>query len=379
MLVRSLLSLVVIFACWFGIFSSQTFAATIGIHGIQSQESIKDLTRWESLQDGKKIDIIGLIFDTYTTKESEYLHKVVEILGTDRIYHISISPYGYTAEQVAQGMYDEAYDRFFTDVKKLGIKVVFRTMHEMNGGRYSRASHPEAFKQARIWVYEKARVGHGLQSDTLLFSLSFNSQDLPTTDPIPTQQSSYSYCSAWRIKVKGRCPRMEDYFPGSQYVDLIGVTLYNWGRSRADYWSQWKSASYLVREANLFNRLSQRNKPIIIDELGSTAINFSGKWTAERARHSFLTNDQDKTRWLQEWKQIIQEYPQLVGIVYFNVDQTNGATKSVLGQADWSLILSLHKPDYAEGKAFLLDYGDDALRKLFTIKYRPKRRDQITQ
>ncbi len=66
-----------------------------------------------------------------------------------------------------------------------------------------------------------------IQSDRLLFSLSFNSQDLPTLESRPTQSSHYEYCSQRKIDNVERCPRMEDYYPGHQYVDLIGVTLYN--------------------------------------------------------------------------------------------------------------------------------------------------------
>ena len=84
----------------------------------------------------------------------------------------------------------------------MDIKVVFRTMHEMNGGWYSRASKPEEFKKARKYIHTMARKDFNLQSDKLLFSLSFNSQDLPTTEAIPTQKSYYEYCSQRRIDNK---------------------------------------------------------------------------------------------------------------------------------------------------------------------------------
>lgn len=360
-----------IFCLWFFSWSS---AVTIGIHGLQFQDDIKDVTRWESLQDGKKIDIIWLIFDHYTDAESVYLHKVVETLGTGRVYHISLSPYGYTAAQVANGMYDVEYTRFFADIKKLGITVVFRTMHEMNGGRYSRSSKPDDFKKARKYIHTMARKDFDLQSDRLLFSLSFNSQDLPTTEAIPTQQSHYEYCSQRRIDNRWRCPRMEDYYPWSSYVDLVGVTLYNRGRSRADNWSVWKDPEYLLTENNLIGRLSQRNKPIIIDELGTTAVNFDGQRTQDKVTESFYNNQEAKNTWFRQWKLLFARYPRIVGIVYFNVDLTQWATKQVLGQADWSAIMSPYISDSRIGKQFILRYGDDALRKLFVNKKKPVRR-----
>lgn len=189
-----------------------------------------------------------MVFDKYGDEESLYLDTVVNAMGTGRIYHISLSPYGYTAKEVANKAYDTEYKRFFEDIQRLQIKVVFRTMHEMNGGRYSRASNPEQFKKAWIHVYNMARYTMKIQSDQLLFSLSFNSQDLPTKEDRPTQNSHYEYCSQWVIDTKGRCPRMEDYYPGNQYVDLVGVTLYNWGRSRDANWSIWKSPTTLLEE-----------------------------------------------------------------------------------------------------------------------------------
>lgn len=369
-IVKKILSLLIFYIVLF----NTSFAVTIGLHGLQSMGDIKDLTRWESQHDNKAIDIIWLIFDQYEEAESVYLHKVVQELGKERIYHISLSPYGYTAGQVAQGIYDKEYKRFFQEIKAMNIKVVFRTMHEMNGWRYSRASKPEDFKKARQYVHTMARKDFNLQSDTLLFSLSFNSQDLPTTDELPTQESVYEYCSQWRINNKGRCPRMEDYYPGSNYVDLIGVTLYNRGRSRADNRSIWKDPNYLLNEAGLIERLHQWGKPIIIDELWSTAVNFDGTRTQEKTREVFLNDTEKKNTRLREWRNIFWLYPKIVGIVYFNVDHTDGATKQVLWQADRSIVMSPFIDDYSIGKRFILNYGDDALKKLFVLKKKPAKR-----
>lgn len=167
---------------------------------------------------------------------------------------------------------------------------------------------------------------------------------------------------------------MEDYYPGSAYVDLVGVTLYNRGRSRANHWSVWKDPEYLLTENNLIGRLSQRNKPIIIDELGTTAVNFDGEWTQEKVTASFHNNQEAKNTWFRQWKSLFVQYPKIVAIVYFNVDMTQGATRQVLGQADWSAIMSPYMSDSRVGKQFVLRYGDDALNNLFVIKKKPLRK-----
>jgi len=355
--------------------SSSVWAVTIGIHGLQHLD-VKQITTWES-KNKTTLPIIGLIFDQYGDAESTYLSNVVNALGTGRIYHISLSPYGYTAQEVADGIYTTEYKRFFSDMKKLDIKVVFRTMHEMNGWRYSRASHPDAFKQAWISVYNLARHTMKIQSDKLLFSLSFNSQDLPTKEPLPTQSSHYEYCSQWRVDNVWRCPRMEDYYPGNQYVDMIGVTLYNRGRSRSADRSVWKSPTTLLTESKLIDRLSQRKKPISIDELGTTAVNFEWDWSQEKAKQSFLTNTEDKNSRLRERKLLFTKYPLITSVVYFNLDATAWATTQVLGQADRNIIFSPYISDYRVGKLFLTKYGDDALSKLFVIKKRPQKRSWL--
>jgi hypothetical protein len=86
-------------------------AVTIGIHGIQHMSTAQINKREEKNE--TKLPIIGMIFDKYGDEESLYLDTVVNALGTGRIYHISLSPYGYTAKEVANGYYNTEYKRFF--------------------------------------------------------------------------------------------------------------------------------------------------------------------------------------------------------------------------------------------------------------------------
>lgn len=73
------------------------------------------------------------------------------------------------------------------------MKVLFRTMHEMNGGWYSWASHPADFRRAFRHVSELARK-HALPKDTFKMVFSVNSLDLPTKDSVPTQSSALVHC-----------------------------------------------------------------------------------------------------------------------------------------------------------------------------------------
>ncbi len=104
-----------------------------------------------------KTQIIGYTFDTFGYEEESAMIRSVELLGKGRVYHVSISPYGFSAKDVAEGKYDAEYRRFFRIVKSSGIKVLFRTMHEMNGSWYSWSGDPANFKKAWKRIYEMAR------------------------------------------------------------------------------------------------------------------------------------------------------------------------------------------------------------------------------
>ena len=61
------------------------------------------------------------------------MDTIVQQLGHNRIYHITVSPDMFSAKEVANGKFDDEYLQFFRKVKEKQIKVIFRTMHEMNG------------------------------------------------------------------------------------------------------------------------------------------------------------------------------------------------------------------------------------------------------
>lgn len=125
--------------------------------------------------------MVGFIFDSFGSKEANSLLTSIQKLGKDRIYHVTISPYGLSAKEVAEGRYDRFYENFFHIAQSSGAKFVFRTMHEMNGSWYSWSGKPEEFKAAWHHVYELSRK-MGLSKNSILFDFSINSEDLPSTD-----------------------------------------------------------------------------------------------------------------------------------------------------------------------------------------------------
>jgi hypothetical protein len=150
----------------------------------------------------------------------------------------------YSAKEVAEGAFDQQYLQFFQKVKEKNLKVIFRTMHEMNGGWYPRASNPETFKQARIHVWQLSRMV-GLDQNFLLFDFSVNHWDMPTKGT-PSQTATLYTCTSPKPLTKAEqlaeqqrreklsekekeaekkaeeerkkkerrdCPKFEDYYP----------------------------------------------------------------------------------------------------------------------------------------------------------------------
>ncbi|MEI6774853.1 MAG: hypothetical protein WCL18_09080 [bacterium] len=104
------------------------------------------------------IPIVSFIFDPRGPHIEKMMSGLNKQLGEDKIYHISLSPNMFTAKEVAAGKFDKQYKQFFQDVKKNNLRVIFRTMHEMNGGRYPRSSNPKDFQKAWIHVREISRT-----------------------------------------------------------------------------------------------------------------------------------------------------------------------------------------------------------------------------
>jgi len=312
------------------LFVWHSFSYIFWVHSNQSN-AVDDILQFES-QFWVKNKIVGFIFDTFETGDLNFFQKQVNLLGKDRIYHISISPFGYTAKEVLDWAYDKEYKRFFSFVKKNNLKVIFRTAHEMNWSWYSWSGNPEDFKKMWQRVYKLSR-DEGLTRENILFDFSVNSIDLPKW-----KNGRMIVCNPWYKKISN-CLSFEDYYPGDKYVDIMGLTLYNWWRARSKYWAYWRSFANLLfdKKTKIFYRLKKYWKPIVIDELWTTAVNFSGKWSFSKVLNSYKYNYYWKNQWLKNAAKTLKQIPEIVAVVYFNKDKTNWFKNPMVWELDWSV------------------------------------------
>ena len=339
------------------------------LFGMKSRDnSIENI---QNIEEEYQLDlpIVSFIFDPRWPHVENMMNQFNEKLWEDNIYHISISPNMFTAKEVAAGKFDTQYTQFFQDVKKNNLRVIFRTMHEMNGGRYPRSSNPYRFKKAWIHVRELSRV-EGLSQTNILFDMSVNARDLPAKWGKPSQTAVFIQCQP-KLKEKLNCPTFEDYYPGDKYVDLMWVTFYNrwkWNSNRRR-----GTPDQIVNAAGrkTLDRLKKFPKPIFVDEVGTTAVDYTWAYSQKKSIEVYQNNLWFKNARLLQLKAFLLRETRIAGAIYFNVDLTNGLTNRTLGELDRSVI------DFASNKFYdkILDVYEagkpnetNALYYLFNVK-----------
>lgn len=306
------------------------------IFGLKSADNT--IENIQAIESGYNLNmpIVGFIFDTRGPDSQALVSSLSQTLGTGKIYHLTLSPGWYTAKQIASGAYDEQYRSFFQTIKKSDIKVIFRTMHEMNGWRYSWSSIPKDFKKAWIHVWNIAR-SEGLDQRKILFDFSFNHVDMPTKEVNQSHESVLIECKPADKFIK-KCPTFEDYYPGDQYVDILWVTFYNRGKGNSD--RLWLTPSQILNNTwwDTLERMKQFNKPLFIDEVATTSVNYTGAYNAQKSQYVYENISRWKNVWLTQLKKILNAEPRLLWALYFNRDYTRGLKNWIVGELDWSVI-----------------------------------------
>lgn len=280
-----------------------------------------------------KLPMVSFIFDPRESSDVlNSIDRIVEILWTDRIYHFTISPNNFSAEDVVLWKFDSQYRAFFQKIKEKNLKVIFRTMHEMNGGRYPRSSNPEKFKAARIHVWTISRVV-GLSEENIAFDFSVNHRDMPTKWT-PSQSAPLIKCTLW----KKDCYHFEDYYPGDEFVDVVWFTFYN--RWKANSNRQWLSPTQILYDKNrkTYERIKAFNKPIVIDEVATTSVRYDGNYSFDKSRNEYLTHNERKNFRLHQLREFLINHPEIIAVSYFNTDYTHGLSFNIIWEADRAII-----------------------------------------
>jgi len=339
------------------------------LFGMKSRDnSIENIQQIEKKHE-LDIPIVAFIFDPRWDHVVKMMDTFTTKLWEDKIYHITLSPNSFSAKDVSQWKFDNQYKQFFDLIKKNNLRVIFRTMHEMNGGRYPWSSNPYRFKKARIHVRNISRE-QWLNSENILFDMSLNAWDLPAKWWKPNQKAVFIQCQK-NVKAKLKCSTFEDYYPWDKYVDLLGVTFYNRGKGNSNRrrWTPYQIVNAKWRET--LNRMKKFSKPIFVDEVWTTAVNYTWAYDFKKSLEVYNNNKDLKNQRLVELKNFMLKETRIAWMIYFNVDLTNWLQSRTLGELDRSVI------DFASNKFYekildIYDAGskvdDNAILNLFNIR-----------
>ncbi len=305
---------------------------------------------------GVYVPIVSIIYDDFNRWEQEKLIKTFKNLGKDRIYHIDINPFWYSLSELMKDpkhkWWEEKYKSLFKIIKKLDVKVIFRFLHEMNGGWYSWSSDPASFPIFWKMVWNWSR-DEWLDRSNILFDFSINSQDLPAIPGAIINQGTPVITCNQKQKEETWCLTFEDYYPGDDYVDIIWVTIYNWWKwARSESWANWRTPMEVINEPWYWtlNRMKKIWKPIFIDESWTTSIYYKEKYDPKKAieiynkNHFWILEEYpanwtlEKNIWLNQLHNLLLD-PSIIGWIYFNADVTKWLTdRSQIWELDWTAI-----------------------------------------
>lgn len=279
------------------------------------------------------LPVVSFIFDP--RDENDVLNsidRIIEILWTDRVYHFTISPDMYSANDVVLWKFDAKYSAFFKKIKEKNLHVIFRTMHEMNGWWYPRSSNPEKFKAAWIHVWTLSRVAW-LNEENILFDFSVNHRDMPT-NWVPSQSAPLIQCNIG----KDDCYHFEDYYPWDEFVDVVWFTFYN--RWKANSNRLWLTPTQILYDPNwnTYERVKALNKPIVIDEVATTSVRYDWNYNFEKSRSEYLNHNERKDNWIHQLWEFLVNRPEIVAAIYFNTDYTHGLSFNVIWEADRAIV-----------------------------------------
>jgi hypothetical protein len=187
----------------------------------------------------------------------------------------------YRLSAIASGTFDGFVRRYADQIRAYGGPLFLEFMHEMNGNWYPwggtvNGNTPADYVAAWRHVHDVFRQ-EGATNVTWTWT--------PNGETVPNTADN----------------QPDEYWPGPQYVDWVGVDAYNWGTGSA---VGWRSVAQIFA-ANV-DRLTQLGKPIVVAETGSS----------ERGG--------DKAAWISSlYESMTSDYRDSVGaVVWF--DQASG-------------------------------------------------------
>lgn len=197
------------------------------------------------------------------------------------------------AEAILSGRYDSYIDGFAHAARQWGHPLLLRFAHEMNLSRYHwgtdvsgyGSNSPAVYREMYKYVVDRFR---GAAASNVAFVFCPNAESVPNT--------SYDPNAGWNT--------VDAYWPGREYVDVLGMDGYNWGTTQTLEQHGWQSSFRSF--ADVFGPMHQtlrvlaQDLPLVVFETAS------------------VTQGGDKTAWIKEALVTARQW-HLAGLVWFHV------------------------------------------------------------
>ena len=185
----------------------------------------------------------------------------------------------YRLQRIVRGDFDSYITSWANALRDRGTTVYLRPMHEMNGDWYPwggtvNGNSPATYVQAWKHMVDIFRQ-RGANNVRWIWS--------PANFDVPANN------------------RLESYYPGTSYVDVLAADGYNWGSAKPE-WGGWQSFSQIF--SSVYKRLSALGpQPIWIAEVGCAPAGG------------------DKAAWIRDMFAQAGKMDRLKAIAWFNVNK----------------------------------------------------------
>ena len=189
-------------------------------------------------------------------------------------------------EDIISEKYDKYLSNIVDQVKKYNKPLIIRFAHEMNLSRYHWGTAKENYGMKSPSIYKQmfsyiVSFFNSRKVDNVLWAFCPNSDSVPY--------------ALWN--------KIRNYYPGDEYVDILGLDGYNWGDTKIDNWqSKYRTFEEIFAKAYGELKDLHSKKPIFIFETA----------TVEKGG--------DKSRWISDAIKIAQNW-NIKGLIWFQIDK----------------------------------------------------------
>jgi hypothetical protein len=203
---------------------------------------------------------------------------------------------GADAAVIAAGAWDAEIDRWIDHLAQFldrggGRSVIVAPLQEMNGDWVPYGCDPASYPAAYRRIVDRAR-NRGLDETRVRWAFAPNGWTSPG------------------------CGSIADYYPGHDYVDILGVSVFTFGDC-ARKPSPWLLPSTLLQPPLAAFRVLAPHKPYLIAQTGAPHAECGAP------------PDHDQDSWVRDLFAAAAADGNVAGLVYFNIDTT------AAGETDW--------------------------------------------